>query len=78
MKITAISDLHGEFPKLPGGDLLIVAGDCTSNDNIHAWNDFFNWLDDQKYTRKILVAGNHDNFCKQWAISDDSINVYLS
>ena len=78
MIIDCISDLHGHFPKLMGGDLLIIAGDCTTNDKLYAWNEFFNWLDAQKYTRKILVAGNHDNFCEQWATSDDSIHdVFL-
>jgi Icc-related predicted phosphoesterase len=73
MIIDCISDLHGEFPKLEGGDLLIMAGDYSSNDSVPAWCDFFKWLDKQKYERKILIAGNHDNYCKQWAKSDDSI-----
>jgi hypothetical protein len=67
MIIDAISDMHGAFPNLLGGDLLIIAGDCTSNDSLPAWHDFFDWLDKQQYNKKILVAGNHDNFCKQWA-----------
>ena len=77
MIICCIADLHGYFPKLEGGDLLIIAGDCTSDDRIPSWTDFFYWLNMQKYERKILVAGNHDNFCKQWALSDDSIHEIL-
>lgn len=77
MKITAISDLHGEFPELPGGDLLIIAGDCTSDDRVRAWKHFFDWLEKQEYTNKVMIAGNHDRFCEQWATSDDPIHDML-
>lgn len=62
MIIDCISDLHGEFPALEGGDLLIMAGDCTTNDTVPAWCNFFEWFARQQYTHKILVAGNHDGF----------------
>ena len=62
MRITAISDLHGHLPELPGGDLLIVAGDITARDEIGEYVEFGAWLDAQRYKRKVVVAGNHDNF----------------
>ena len=61
MIIDCISDLHGYFPKLDGGDLLIVGGDLTANDRPGQYDDFLHWLSIQKYTKKILIAGNHDN-----------------
>jgi len=73
MIIDCISDLHGEFPELEGGDLLIIAGDCTSNDSVAAWNYFFDMVERQDYKHKVMIAGNHDNSCKQWVTSDDSI-----
>lgn len=73
MIIDCTSDLHGNFPNLPGGDMLIMAGDYTANDSLKGWHQFFDWLDKQNYKKKVLVAGNHDNFCKKWAQSDDSI-----
>lgn len=61
MIIDVISDLHGNYPKLHGGDLLIVAGDLTSRDEPEQHIEFSEWLDAQAYEKKIVVAGNHDN-----------------
>lgn len=69
MIVDCVADLHGYYPKMPGGDLLIIAGDCTSNDKISSWGQFFNWIDHQKYRKKVMIAGNHDNWCKNWALS---------
>ncbi len=62
MIIDCISDLHGHYPKLEGGDLLILAGDYTASDKITQWAEFFNWLKEQPYQNKVLIAGNHDRF----------------
>ncbi len=64
IKITCISDLHGFKPKLPGGDLLIVAGDLTARDTIKEYLVFNEWLSAQDYDRKIVIAGNHDGLCE--------------
>lgn len=67
MIIDCISDLHGHLPKLSGGDLLIVAGDLTARDLPGQYLTFNRWLNDQDYTRKIVVAGNHDGLIeKAW------------
>jgi predicted phosphodiesterase len=65
MKITFISDTHNKHHEvtslLPGGDLLIHAGDATSrgySNEISEFLDWFNGLDG--YTHKIFIAGNHD------------------
>lgn len=65
MIIDLISDLHGEFPELAGGDLLIVAGDLVGSLTRHAYDYFANWLHQQKYTKKIFIAGNHDTFLEK-------------
>ena len=61
MIIDCISDLHGHFPELDGGDILIVAGDLTASDKAYQFIEFFLWLDKQNYRKKIIIAGNHDN-----------------
>ena len=66
MLIDCISDLHGFQPTLEGGDLLIVAGDCTALDHTHQWKHFLLWLKAQKYRKKILIAGNHDGFLERF------------
>ncbi len=71
MKITAISDMHGELPALPGGDLLIVAGDCVASGMMKQWMVFFDWFRAQPYDKKILVGGNHDNILAHTAPTED-------
>lgn len=60
MKIDLLSDLHGFKPDLPGGDLLIIAGDLTARDKQNEYLDFFSWLMHQDYKKKIFIGGNHD------------------
>lgn len=67
MKIDCIADLHGFYPKLEGGDLLIIAGDLTRRDEPAEHRDFVTWLmeiqdSDRRYRKIVYIAGNHDNF----------------
>jgi Icc-related predicted phosphoesterase len=61
MIIDCISDLHGHYPKLEGGDLLIIAGDLTARDLPNERYMFLQWLAEQNYRKKVWIAGNHDN-----------------
>ena len=61
MDITCLSDPHGYYPELPGGDLLILAGDLTARDESYERIEFLIWLADQNYRKKVWIAGNHDN-----------------
>lgn len=65
MIIDCISDTHGHYPKLEGGDLLIVAGDLTANDRLQEYYDFIQWIKDTSYKKKIVVCGNHDNLIQK-------------
>ena len=77
MIIDCISDLHGFYPKLEGGDLLIVAGDLTKRDKPIEHEEFYLWLAEQDYDKKIVIAGNHDNFLvdhpDQFRLNEDGI-----
>ncbi len=66
MIIDCISDLHGAFPELEGGDLLIVAGDLTARDNEIGYLRFFEWLTKQSYRKIIFIAGNHDGYLEKY------------
>lgn len=65
MIIDCISDLHGFYPVLTGGDLLIVAGDLTAKDMEKENDNFWRWLCYQNYKKIIVIGGNHDNFLQK-------------
>lgn len=65
MKITCISDTHGLYPTLPGGDILIHAGDCTTTGTQEEYDKFHDWIFSQPYRRLVVVAGNHDEFYRE-------------
>jgi Icc-related predicted phosphoesterase len=74
MKITFISDTHSKHNiitnQLPGGDLIIHAGDFSSIGYGHELKNFLNWFTKLDYTYKIFISGNHD-----WCFQD---NPYVS
>ena len=74
MKITCVSDLHGYYPKLEGGDLLLVAGDLTAHSNYGELHNFELWLADQQYRKKIVIAGNHDTYLCESAFPFDNVS----
>jgi predicted phosphodiesterase len=78
MIITLISDTHNKHNQvtefLPGGDLLIHAGDTSSMGYKYEIQDFLEWFNSlDTYTNKIFIAGNHDwgfQINKKWVTEE--------
>jgi len=77
MQITTISDTHGLHHQLqlPGGDLLIHAGDVCIRGTQQEADNFIEWFEKQPYTNKVFIAGNHDFFFEDF--SQDEIQKAL-
>lgn len=74
MRITAISDLHGNLPTVPESDLLLLAGDlcpdnvatlvsaekCAELQGIWLKETFIPWLNDLQVAETVMIFGNHD------------------
>jgi hypothetical protein len=71
MKISYVSDLHLEFGgnvELPGGDLLLLAGDITVVDGLQKNNrikeNLKRFIEQQvsKYKQTLIILGNHEHY----------------
>lgn len=91
MIIDMISDMHGMHNELdlPGGDVLIVAGDVLtmssrntlSSDNkpsgysVEELASFLDWLRSQSYKHKVFVGGNHDEILEYYYESRGAFDI---
>ena len=62
LKCTAVSDLHNSFPELTGGDVLIIAGDLTTQGSVDELKVARKWVESEgvKYKHILFTPGNHD------------------
>lgn len=75
VKITFISDTHNKHNEitklLPGGDLIIHAGDISSSGTKTELENFFRWYSSlRQYEHKVFIAGNHD-----WGFQDHPMMI---
>ena len=78
MKITFISDTHSKHNQvtssLPGGDVLINAGDISNKGHRSEIQDFIKWFSTiENYTHKIFIAGNHDFGCQDEVLAVEEL-----
>ena len=78
MKITFISDTHSKHNQvtssLPGGDVLIHAGDISNKGHRSEIQDFIKWFSTiENYTHKIFIAGNHDFGCQDEVLAVEEL-----
>lgn len=78
MKITFISDTHSKHNQvtssLPGGDVLIHAGDISNEGYRNEIQDFIKWFSTiENYTHKIFIAGNHDFGCQDEVLAVEEL-----
>jgi Icc-related predicted phosphoesterase len=82
MKITFISDTHNKHKEitedLPGGDLLIHAGDISSMGYKYEIQKFCKWFNSlENYTVKTFISGNHDfGFEKEPEMTKEVVGSY--
>lgn len=62
MRIVFISDTHCRHKKvrLPDGDVLVHSGDISGRGELDVIEKFNKWMAERNFTKKIVIAGNHD------------------
>ncbi|OAA68408.1 phosphoric ester hydrolase [Niveomyces insectorum RCEF 264] len=63
VRVVCLSDTHDQIvPDVPGGDLLIHAGDLTNNGTPADLQRQLDWLASLPHEHKVVVCGNHDSW----------------
>ncbi|KAI4159413.1 MAG: hypothetical protein L6R39_000391 [Caloplaca ligustica] len=62
VRLVCISDTHGKETAIPDGDVLIHAGDLTSQGTAAEIQEQVDWIASLPHRYKVIVAGNHDSF----------------
>ena len=81
MRLVCIADTHGlhnSMPKIPDGDVLVVAGDMTAHGDLYGVREFDDFLGRLPHPHKIVVAGNHDWYFESHPGQPEFMNaIYL-
>lgn len=88
VRITMLSDTHTKHHQIspedmPGGDLIIHAGDLMNSGHRESEiTDFLDWFDSlDQYQSSVFIAGNHDRLFEDWPGITDLISnrrsIYL-
>lgn len=67
-RIILLSDTHNKhhlLPPLPEGDILLCAGDVSIRGTRRECKRFLNWMAEQPFEHKVLIAGNHDFYFEE-------------
>ena len=67
LTLVCVSDTHGdhEAVTLPGGDVLVHAGDITAHGTESDLLRFLEWFGTRDFSHRLFVAGNHDGFLER-------------
>lgn len=81
IRIVCISDTHNAAPgsgfTLPPGDILVHAGDLTTQGTAPELSRALSWIEAADYAAKIVVAGNHDlSLDPDYQLEDESGRDY--
>ena len=83
MRVTCISDTHLIIKDpadrarltalLPGGEILVHAGDVSARGTVPEIKSFLEWFSGLNYRHKIFIAGNHDHLFERDPIMAKSL-----
>ena len=72
IRVVCLSDTHDRIvPDVPDGDLLIHAGDLTTDGTVADIQKQIDWLAGLPHRHKVVVVGNHDSWFDESAMKQE-------